>query len=198
MLIVGGNGAGKSTLLATLAGLLAPLAGQVRVLGMDPLRQRRALHEMTGHLGHKTGFYPELTGRENLTLHARLRGFGPDEVEHQLADSGLQAHAGRPLSEYSHGMRRRLGLAKALLGSPRLLILDEPDAGLDRQTHARLHRRLGEGTGRSVLMATHDPHAHLEWANRAWVVGAGRLVEIPGGERGVPREPLDAALEGTP
>lgn len=198
VLIVGGNGAGKSTLLATLAGLLPAQNGNVRVLGLDPLAERRRLHEQTGHLGHAPGFYPELTGTENLTLHARVRGLGDAEVDRQLSDAGLLPYGGRPLSEYSHGMQRRLGLAKALLGEPRLLLLDEPDSGLDQQAHARLQTQLGAGTGRTVLMATHNPHAHLGWATKAWVLTSGRLTEIPADDNGVAQSALDAVMEGAP
>ena len=197
VLMVGPNGAGKSTLLATLAGLLPLLSGQVRVLGIDPMAERRRLHATTGHLGHKSGFYPELTGRENLNLHAGLRGLGRGEVDEQLAQAGLTQAADRLFSHYSHGMGRRLGLAKALLGRPRLLLLDEPDSGLDRAAHARLRENLSRDEKRTVLMVTHTPRAHLDWAHRAWVLGQRRLVEVRAQDatEGIPRAMLEQAIE---
>lgn len=193
VLIVGPNGSGKSTLLATLAGLLPVLRGDVRVHGLDPLLERRDVHEKTGHLGHRNGFSPELTGRENLHLHARLRGLDRDEVERQLEAGDLLAFADRPVSEYSHGMGRRLGLAKALLGGPALLLLDEPDAGLDPAAHARLTDQIAS-PGRTVVMSTHDPYTHLDWATKAWVLRGGRLVPVEGTD-GITSDGLERALK---
>lgn len=195
ILIVGPNGSGKSTLLATLAGLIPLLRGDLRVLGLDPLPERRKVHERTGHLGHRNGFSPELTGRENLLFHARLRGLGPDEAQRQLAAGDLLDAADRPVSEYSHGTGRRLGLAKALLGDPVLLLLDEPDAGLDPGAHARLRERIASPQ-RTVLMATHDPYTHLDWATSAWVLREGRLLTVAADGPGIPRAELERAVAG--
>lgn len=192
--MVGPNGAGKSTLLGTLAGLLPPTQGTLKVLGLDPFKDRRELHQKTGYLGHRVGFYPELTGRENLVLHARLRRLAPTEVEDQLEKADLLEAADRIVAEYSHGMQRRLGLAKAMLGAPRLLILDEPDAGLDRRAHQRLRTRL-IATPTTVVMSTHSPQAHLEWATQAWVIGNGHLKVLSGNAAGITKTDLDAMLE---
>lgn len=194
VLVVGANGSGKSTLLATLSGLLPVLRGQAHVLGLDPLESRRRLHEQAGHLGHTDPFYPELTGRENLHLHARLRQLPQDATENGLRRVGLVADADRPVSHYSHGMLRRLGLAKALLGTPRLLLLDEPDAGLDRNARAQLASQLETDTATTVVLASHHAHDHLEWADRVWVLGGGRLVVLDGKGDRVSAERLDAAL----
>lgn len=194
VLVVGANGSGKSTLLATLSGLLPLMRGQIEVLGLDPLQARRRLHEDTGHLGHTDPFYPELTGRENLALHARLRRLGDDDVNAGLQRVALAAEADRLVAHYSHGMRRRLGLAKALLGSPRLLLLDEPDSGLDRDARARLAKQLESDHGMSVLMASHHAHDHLSWADRVWVLGGGRLIELDAHEAPVTTKRLDAAM----
>ncbi|MBW3582432.1 MAG: ABC transporter ATP-binding protein [Euryarchaeota archaeon] len=158
ILLLGPNGSGKSTLLQTLAGLLPVHGGTVRVLGFDPLRDRLRLHERVGHLGHQDPLYPELTGRENLTLHARLRGIGPDAVERLLGEVGLSADADRRTAQWSRGMKRRLGLAKALLGTPELLLLDEPESGLDSDGQAWLAEMLSR-PGRTAVVASHRPEA---------------------------------------
>lgn len=178
VLLVGDNGSGKTTLLATLAGLLPKRGGHLRVLGSDPLDERRALHQHIGHLGHRDPFYAELTGRENLLFHARLRGLGMTEVDQGLERVGLEQAAGRPVGEYSHGMRRRLGLAKALLGDPRLLLLDEPESGLDARGRNGFRALLDRHPGRTVLLSTHHWLDWLEWADRAWVLESGRLDEV--------------------
>jgi heme ABC exporter ATP-binding subunit CcmA len=195
VLVVGPNGAGKSTLLSTLAGLLPPLDGQVQVLGLDPLKERRRLHRNVGHLGHKDGFYPELTGRENLLLFARLHGLGPEVVDKRLQEAGLEEAADRFIREYSHGMGRRLGLARALLASPRLLILDEPDSGLDRQALQRLQTQLTTDPDLTVVMATHNPLRHLENAHRAWIIGSGRLIELSATRKGIDQQLFEKALQ---
>ncbi len=194
VLVVGANGSGKSTLLATMAGLLPALDGKMEVLGLDPLEERRRLHAQTGHLGHTDPFYPELSGRENLGFYAKLHGLPENAVEHGLQRVGLQSEADRSVAQFSHGMRRRLGLAKALLGTPRLLLLDEPDAGLDREARARLATHLQADDKTTVVLSSHHAHDHLPWASVVWVLGGGRLVTLDGQKERVSAKRLDAAL----
>jgi ABC-type multidrug transport system ATPase subunit len=182
VLVVGPNGSGKSTLIATLAGLLPRLGGDVQVLGHDPQRDRRALHRETGHLGHGDPFYAELTGRENLRLHARLRKLPHKDADARLEEVDMTASADRRVATYSHGMRRRLGIAKAMLGAPRLLLLDEPDDGLDLEGRAALLRLLSRDPAMSVVLTTHHPETFEGWAHRVWRLEDGRLHESNGGE----------------
>lgn len=179
MLVVGDNGSGKSTLLATLAGLLPAQGGSIRIFGHDPLRERRKVHRRTGHLGHMDPFYPELDGVQNLMFQARLRGLGPDAVHAGIAAVDLERAARRPVGSYSHGMKRRLGLAKALLGDPDLVLLDEPESGLDAKGRTVFRDRLGRRGGRTVILSTHHHPDWLDWADLAWVLGGGALETVP-------------------
>lgn len=195
VLVVGDNGSGKSTLLQTLAGLLPKLDGEVAVLGLDPLEGRRALHARIGHLGHLDPFYPELTGLENLTFHARLRGLDESAARRGVDAVGLDSAARQTVAHYSHGMRRRLGLAKALLGDPELVLLDEPESGLDAKGRAVFRALLGRQRGRTVVLSTHHWSDWVVWADRVWALGAGRLHEVAlQGDEGTRRAALEAAL----
>jgi heme exporter protein A len=154
--VVGANGAGKSTLLATIAGLLRPTRGAVSVLGATGDRDGHRAASL-GVLTHTTMLYDHLTGRENLELHARLRGVPTFRVDDLLEELGLTAVADRPAGTCSHGIRKRLALARALLHDPRVLVLDEPFAGLDPSSRQRLADTLdGMRGARTIVFSTHD------------------------------------------
>ena len=132
--LVGHNGAGKTTLMKLMLGLIRPSAGYVRVLGEDPVasasvRSRNGV----GFLPETIAFNASMTGAEVITFFARLKGVPKAEGRDLLARVGLSDAAGQRVGTYSKGMRQRLGLAQALLGSPRVLLLDEPTTGLDPQ-----------------------------------------------------------------
>ena len=176
--IVGANGAGKSTLLKLIGGLIEPRQGRVQVLGGQPqdLNVRRQL----GYLPENVTFYPQLTGRETLAHFARLRGAAPQQVVELLDQVGLSHAAARRVKTYSKGMRQRLGLAQALLGEPRLLLLDEPTVGLDPIATQELYQlidRLRQG-GTSIILCSHalaGVEAHL---NRVAILAGGRLQAV--------------------
>jgi ABC-2 type transport system ATP-binding protein len=156
--LLGPNGAGKTTLLRLLFGLVAPDQGQIELFG-HPLGSGESvdLDGVAGFVEEPT-FYPYLSGRVNLELFGELDGgVASERVEEVLDLVGLAARGGDRVSGYSTGMRQRLGIAAALLRSPRLLLLDEPTSGLDpagARDMARLVRRLaGEGT--AVLLSSH-------------------------------------------
>ena len=175
--IFGPNGAGKSTLLRTLAGLVRADAGTVEVLGRK-LPGDAALRRRIGYLGHDAFLYRDLDARENLAYYARLFGVAGDaRVSALLADVGLERVASRRVATYSRGMQQRLGLARALLHEPELLLLDEPLTGLDPEGAAVLTRTLEtlKSVGVTVLMATHDVARALESATRAVVLDRGRV-----------------------
>ena len=159
--LLGPNGAGKSTLMTIVAGPLQPTAGSVTLddaalLG-DPSVVRRSL----GYLPQEFGFYPELTGLKMLMLMLKLKGVQAPQGQRKLAEELLErvnlAHAAkRKVGGYSGGMRQRLGLAQAVAGSPRLIIVDEPTAGLDPEERHRFYRLLAElGKDRIVVLSTH-------------------------------------------
>jgi len=151
--VLGENGSGKTTLLRLLATAARPAAGELRILGLDAAVERTELRRRIGYLGDSPGHYPALTARENLEFFAVLHGVDRSRARATLELVGLSAVADRRAAELSRGMAQRLGLARAVLHAPELLILDEPDAGLDEEGRGVL-ARLAEG--RSLVLATHD------------------------------------------
>ncbi len=128
---IGPNGAGKTTTIRILAGLIRPTAGRVLLDGRDLQTERTVAAVGMGALVEVPAFYPGLSGRENLTVFARLAHAPAGDVERLLDRVGLASAAARPVGGYSLGMRQRLGIAQALVGRPRLVVLDEPMNGLD-------------------------------------------------------------------
>ncbi len=156
--LVGHNGAGKSTLIKLMLGLIRATAGRVEVLGEDAA-QRRATPSRAeiGYLPENVVFPPSMTGRELMGFYARLKGRSVEQNDGLLERVGLTDAADRRVSTYSKGMRQRLGLAQALIGTPRLLLLDEPTTGLDpalRRTFYDIIDQCAQG-GATVLLSSH-------------------------------------------
>jgi ABC-2 type transport system ATP-binding protein len=158
--LVGPDGAGKTTLLRLLAGLLRPDSGEIRVLGLDPVREGSGLREQVGYMPQKFGLYEDLSVMENLRLHADLRGVPPETCQatfdRLLAFTDLARFTDRWAGKLSGGMKQKLGLACTLLGSPRVLLLDEPGVGVDpisRRELWRMVRELSAG-GLTVVWST--------------------------------------------
>jgi ABC-type multidrug transport system ATPase subunit len=159
--LLGPNGAGKSTLMTITAGLLQPTAGTITLDGQDIVTDPSIVRRSLGYLPQEFGFYPELTGLKMLMLMLKLKGVHAPQGQRKLAEELLErvnlAHAAkRKVGGYSGGMRQRLGLAQAVAGSPRLIIVDEPTAGLDPEERHRFYRLLAElGKDRIVVLSTH-------------------------------------------
>jgi ABC-2 type transport system ATP-binding protein len=154
---VGPNGAGKTTTMAMLLGLVRPTAGSGTVLGR-PIGQPAAYLREVGALIENPAFYPSLSGAENLRVFATVGGHDPAPMPDLLARVGLGERGGDRYRSYSLGMKQRLGIAAALLGDPRLLILDEPANGLDPQGVREMRALVGglANSGRTVLVSSHD------------------------------------------
>lgn len=178
--LFGPNGAGKSTFLRVVCGLAGGFGGQLELFGEDaqavgPGRRRRI-----GLLGHQSFCYEALTGQENLSYYAELyRLKNPRALALDWLDRvGLLMFAHEPVGRYSRGMQQRLALARCLLPSPDLLLLDEPGTGLDLQgselLEAEVKRAKVRGAG--VLLVTHDVEAGLQAADRAVLMAGGRVV----------------------
>ncbi len=182
--LLGPNGAGKTTLLRAVATVLAPDAGRLRLLGRDPAdaRERVEIRRRLGYLPQEPGFHRSFTAFEMVDYVAILkehtdRRARHDEVRRVLELVGLADVSGKKVRALSGGMRRRLGLAQALLGDPELLVLDEPTAGLDpeqRMNFRDLMSRAGED--RAVVLSTHQTEDVAALCSHVVVVDAGRTL----------------------
>ena len=176
---LGRNGAGKTTTLKMLLGLIRPSSGTARICGIDVVRDRLGAARQVGALLEAHGFYGNLSGAENLDLTRSLMGLPRSEIGRVLAVVEMTEHARRRVSDYSLGMRQRLGLARAMLGAPPVLILDEPTNGLDPDGIADMRRFLGElpaRTGATVLLSSHLLGEIEQTATHVGIVHQGRLV----------------------
>jgi ABC-2 type transport system ATP-binding protein len=175
---LGPNGAGKTTSLRMMLGLITPTAGTVRLFGRNPIETVHALEGVAGFVEAPT-FYPYMTGRRNLELLAAFDGGGASErIDEALHTVELADRAGDRVGGYSHGMRQRLGIAGALLRSPKLLLLDEPATGLDpagMRDMRLLIRRLADH-GMTVVLSSHLLAEVEELCNRVAIVRSGRIV----------------------
>ncbi|MGE5131153.1 MAG: ATP-binding cassette domain-containing protein [Sphingomonadaceae bacterium] len=167
--LVGPDGAGKTTLMRLVAGLLAPDAGRIRVLGLDATREALAVQAALGYMPQRFGLYEDLSVQENLDLYADLQGVPADARGARYAElmqmTGLGAFTGRLAGRLSGGMKQKLGLACTLVRAPRLLVLDEPTVGVDPVSRRELWAivsRLVRSEGTSVLLST----AYLDEAER--------------------------------
>jgi ABC-2 type transport system ATP-binding protein len=182
--LLGPNGAGKTTLMRILAGLLRPTAGRVRIGEHDVTTRpgRLAVQRALGYLPQDLGLYPDLSAREFLDYIALLKGINDRSARRrrvgELLDVvALTADADRRLRGYSGGMRRRVGIAQALLADPRLLIVDEPTAGLDPEERIRFRTLLSQLSGqRTVLLSTHIVDDVAQTCRELAVLAGGRLV----------------------
>jgi Cu-processing system ATP-binding protein len=177
--LLGHNGAGKTTLIKLMLGLIAPSEGELLLDGVSPrAAQFPKVRQTIGYLPEQLQFQDSMTGRELLTFYALLKNADRRTINHLLAQVGLDFAANRRVSTYSKGMRQRLGLAQALLGSPKLLLLDEPMTGLDpalRQTFFTLLDSL-KAQGVAALISSHALTEIETRVDRLAIMNQGRLV----------------------
>jgi len=177
--LFGHNGAGKSTLIRTLVTLVRPDEGTVTIAGFDCVRQAAQVRSIIGYVGHQSLLYDEMTARENLRFYAKLYGIADadDRIERSLEEVGAISFANRRTRVLSNGMLKRVAIARALLHRPRVLLLDEPETGLDQGGLELLDSvvtAVKQG-GASVVMSTHGTERGLALADRALVLDAGRV-----------------------
>ncbi|WP_235008288.1 ABC transporter ATP-binding protein [Microbacterium timonense] len=181
--LVGPNGSGKTTLLLMLASLLAPDAGAIRIDGVDPVAQPQAARALLGWMPDALGAWNALTSRETLVTTARLYGMPKPQASARadvlLADVGLRDLADAPARVLSRGQKQRLGLARALVHDPRVLLLDEPASGLDPQARIDLRQLLRRfaAEGRTVLVSSHILSELEEVVDDAVFLLAGATVD---------------------
>jgi Cu-processing system ATP-binding protein len=199
--LVGHNGAGKTTLMKLMLGLIRPTGGSITVMGEDPAAGEFAARRRLGYLPENVSFNAALTGQETLAFYARLKREPAKAVGTLLDRVGLTHAAGRRVGTYSKGMRQRLGLAQALLGEPRVLLLDEPTTGLDPALRHSFYEIVEElwGRGATVLLSSHALTELEERAGRVVIMNRG--VKVADGTldelRGIARLPTRIRLKVT-
>jgi len=180
--LLGPNGAGKSTFMKILAGLLEPTSGGVTLDGHDVVKEPEWLRARLGYLPQEFGFYPHLSGEKMLMHLLKLKGVeapgGLKSLCKELLERvNLAFAAKRAVKGYSGGMRQRLGIAQAIAGDPRLVIVDEPTAGLDPEERLRFYHLLAElAQDRTVILSTHIVEDVAVLCPEFAVIRAGRLV----------------------
>jgi len=180
MALLGANGSGKTTLLRILAALIKPDTGTVCIGGWDIERDAQQVRRLVGFVTHQPYLYDELTALENLLFFGRMYAVKrPRERAAELLQRvGLAKRAGERAGALSRGQAQRLALARALLHSPQLLLLDEPDTGLDEEGNALLETLLQEHIerGGTTLFTTHNLERALKLSDRIGMLGSGRVV----------------------
>ena len=184
---LGPNGAGKSTTINIICGLLNPDEGSVKIFGED-LRKNRALRCKIGFCPQENIFWPKLTGLEQLQFMARMYGYGMRESRerglHLLDQLGLSSKAGKVSAKWSGGMKRRLNIALAIIHDPEILILDEPEAGLDPQSRVMVRDFIrSQVPEKTVLLTTHNMDEAERMSERVAVIDNGKLIAL-----GTPKE----------
>src|SRR5579863_4359237 len=180
--LLGPNGAGKSTLMRTIATLQEPDSGSIHMDGLDVLRSKDDVRKMLGYLPQDFGVYPRVNAEEMLDQIALLKGIAGrkqrQEVVHEMLHRvNLWEHRRKRLTGFSGGMRQRFGIAQALIGNPRLLIVDEPTAGLDPGERNRFYNLLAEiGDNVIVILSTHIVEDVMELCSNMAIIHEGRVL----------------------
>lgn len=179
--LLGINGAGKTTLMRMLCTLLRPTEGNIYCNGSDIFEMDGEYRRLLGYLPQEFGFYPEFTVHDYLLYIATLKGIRPavarKRVRELIAKVGLTNVAGKKMKKLSGGMKRRAGIAQAMLNDPKILILDEPTAGLDPNERIRFRNLISElSEERLVLLSTHIVSDVEYIANEIWLMGEGTIL----------------------
>ncbi len=179
--LLGPNGAGKTTLLRILSTLARPTGGTVEIAGIPTAEARSGIRNLLGVISHQTFLYEDLTARENLIFFGKLYSVEnlASKVDRLLSKVGLEKRANDRVRTFSRGMQQRLSIARAILPDPPILLLDEPDTGLDRQAAGILQSLIqGLASGeqpRSIIMTTHNLERGLAMSDRVAVLSGGKI-----------------------
>lgn len=200
--LIGHNGAGKTTLMKLILGLIRPTRGRVEVLGQEPSTAGVDFRSHLGFLPENVSFHDQMTGTDTLIFFARLKNVDTREAIELLDRVGLARAADQKVKTYSKGMRQRLGLAQALLGRPKLLLLDEPTTGLDPVTSTVIFNLiLKTHSERPVtyVLVSHDVKRALEFSQEVMMLYRGQIVAQgkPSEIRKDPDHPIQRFMEGT-
>ena len=177
--LFGHNGAGKTTTIKLILGLIEPSGGEVRIFGENPaLAKARSLRQRVGFLQENVSFYDQLTGEEVLHFFAKLKGIDRRRCGELFEQVGLTHAIKRRVKTYSKGMRQRLGLAQALIGEPKLLLLDEPTVGLDPIATKEFYLLIDQlkRQGSTIILCSHVLPGVEKYIDRALIMGQGSLL----------------------
>ncbi|MDR2749495.1 MAG: ABC transporter ATP-binding protein [Clostridiales bacterium] len=179
--LLGRNGAGKTTIMKMMLGLASPTAGEIQMFGKKLVGNQKEIYPRIGSIVEVPGFYPNLTGTENLKVFAKLRGMiKKDAVKEALEKVNLPYNDKKKFAAYSLGMKQRLGIANAILNDPELLILDEPTNGLDPIGIAEVRaylRKLSGSYGKTILISSHILSEIALMADDVGIIHEGVLLE---------------------
>ncbi len=178
VMVLGPNGAGKTTLLRTLACLIRPYKGEASVEGLSVTRHSNQVRACVGLVGHQPLLYNQLTVEENLSFYGRLYLVAglKDRIREVLDMVGMEYKRRDMVGTLSYGQQRRIAIARAILHKPSLLLLDEPDSGLDAEGY-RVLKDIVTEEGRAVMLTTHNVERNIPLVHRSVTLVSGRLVE---------------------
>lgn len=181
--LLGPNGAGKTTTILMLLGLTEPTSGTAQICGKNCARDPLAVKSMVGYLPDNTGFYADMTGRQNLRFTGQLNGLPKDVIEERidtlLARVGMTKAADQKAETYSKGMRQRLGIADVLMKDPQIIVMDEPTLGIDPEGMRELLeliRQLSDEDGRTLLISSHQLQQIQQVCDRVGIFVEGSLI----------------------
>ncbi len=185
--LLGPNGAGKTTTTLMLLGLTDPTSGSAEINGLDCTRDSLAVKKIVGYLPDNVGFYPDMTGRENLIFSGMMNGLSRNEAKDRatklLERVNMTAAADRKTGTYSRGMRQRLGIADVLMKDPEIIIMDEPTLGIDpsgMRELTKLIRELSVKDGRTILISSHELYQIQEISDRVGIFVEGKMIACGG------------------
>lgn len=178
--ILGPNGAGKTTLIKVLATLLKPSAGSIRIAGLDIRDSSVQIRRSIGLVGHQTYLYDELTAYENLKFYGKMYEVRnlEERIHDMISKVGLETHLHDRVRNLSRGMQQRLSIARAMIHNPSIILLDEPETGLDQYANKMLVEVLDalDSIKRTVVMTTHNLERGLEMSNRVIILTEGKII----------------------
>ena len=181
--LLGPNGAGKTTTILMLLGLTEPTGGSASIEGMDCTRETIDVKRIVGYMPDNVGFYPDMTGRENLRFIGRLNGLDEkmidEQIEKLLKRVGMEHAADQKTGTYSRGMRQRLGIADVLMKDPQVIIMDEPTLGIDPEGMRELldlMQKLSKEDGRTLLISSHQLYQIQQICDRVGIFVDGKLI----------------------